>query len=183
MSGLAWGNVPVPNTASWSAEEGLKLGSCPLFPDAGRPALVQADRQGEGKPLFGSPHSDRQRKAMAMCLCDICGKSLRTSTKVSLSHAKPYPHGAQGWAILQVEPMMHRACARIAIEHCPSLKRDLAEGTLRIRQVYKFRVQCAIMSPEYVEAETGHRVEALGHAKIELLRWAGRDLTWLGGAA
>src|SRR3546814_9733349 len=75
----------------------------PIFP-----ALVQSCAQGVGKPLFGTPHSNRQREAMARCLCDICGKSLKASTKVSLSHARPYPHGAEGWAVLQVEPMMHR---------------------------------------------------------------------------
>lgn len=183
MSIIQWGNVPVPNTASWSAEEGLSLGSCPYFSDAGLPALVQKDAQGQGKPLFGSPHSCRQREAMAKGLCDICGKSLRTSTKVSLSHARPYPHGAEGWAILQVEPMMHRACAAIAIQHCPSLKRDVENGTLRIRQVFKHRVQCAIMSPEYVASETGQFVKALGHGKIELLKWAERDRGWLELAA
>jgi len=89
VTALLWGNVPVPNTASWSAEDGLSLGPCPYFPNAGVPALVQSSAQGQGKPLFGKPHSNRQREAMARCLCDICGKSLKTSTKVSLSHAGP----------------------------------------------------------------------------------------------
>src|SRR3546814_9439139 len=99
---------------------------------------------------------------MARFLCDICGKSLKTSTKVSLSHARPYPHGAEGWAVLQVEPMMHRKCAAVAIQHCPSLKRDVENGTLMIRQVLRYRVQCAIMSPEYVESEK------IGRATSEL---------------
>lgn len=176
---LVWGNIPVPNTASWSAEEGIELGKCPHFPKTGLPALVQRSAQGQGKPIFGKPHSCRQREAMARGLCDICGKSLRASTKISLSHARPQPHGAEGWAILQVEPMMHRACALLAIRHCPSLRRDLDQDTLRIRQVFKHRVQVAIMSPEYVAGETGQRVKALGHAKIELLKWADRDLAWL----
>lgn len=178
---LSWGNVPVPNTAAWSGEDGLSLGRCSHFAEAGMPALVQRSAQGEGKPRFGSPHSCRQREAVARCLCDICGKSLKTATKISLSHARPQPHGAEGWAILQVEPMMHKRCALLAIQHCPSLKRDVECGTLMIRQVYKYRVQCAIMSPEYVGNETGHSVKALGHAKIELLKWADRDLAWLGG--
>src|SRR3546814_19365326 len=89
----------------------------------------------------GTPHSNRQREAMARCLCDICGKSLKASTKVSLSHARPYPHGAEGWAVLQVEPMMHRKCAAVAIQHCPSLKRDVENGKLMIRQVLRYSVQ------------------------------------------
>lgn len=177
-----FGQVPVPNTASWSAEEGLSLGRCPYFPKSGLPALVQRSAQGQGKPVFGKPHSNRQREAMARCLCDICGKSIKAATKVSLSHARPQPHGAQGWAILQVEPMMHKACALLAIQHCPSLRRDLDQGTLRVRQVFKHRVQVAIMSPEYVAGETGQPVKALGHAKVELLKWADRDLQWLEAA-
>src|SRR3546814_3868257 len=125
MAGLKWVNFPVPNTATLTAEVGLAHGRGPHFADAGVPALVQSCAQSVGKPLFGTPHSNRQREAMARCLCDICGKSLKASTKVSLSHARPYPHGAEGWAVLQVEPMMHRKCAAVAIQHCPSLKRDV----------------------------------------------------------
>src|SRR3546814_17365090 len=114
MAGLQWGNVPVPNTASWTAEVGLSLGRCPHFADAGVPALVQSCAQGVGKPLFGKPHSNRQREATARCLCDICGKSLKTSTTVSLSHARPSPHGAAGWAVLPVAPTRHPTCPRRA---------------------------------------------------------------------
>lgn len=66
--GLTWGNVPVPNTASWSAEEGLMLGQCPHFADAGLPAIVQRSAQGEGKPLFGSPQAARQRQVPLVLL-------------------------------------------------------------------------------------------------------------------
>src|SRR3546814_16715020 len=134
MAGLQWGNVPVPNTASWTAEVGLSLGRCPYFADAGIPALIQPCAQGQGKPLFGTPHSNRQREAMARCLCDICGKSLKASTKVSLSHARPYPHGAEGWAVLQVEPMMHRQCAAGAIQHCPSRSEERGVGKRCVRK-------------------------------------------------
>src|SRR3546814_14991966 len=75
--------------------------------------------------------------------------------------------------------MMHRKCAAVAIQHCPSLKRDVENGTLMIRQVLRYRVQCAIMSPEYVESETGEAVKALGHAQIELLAWRVRGMARL----
>jgi hypothetical protein len=121
----------------------------------------------------------RQREAIARGLCDTCGKPLKLATKVSLSHARPQPHGAQGWAILQVEPMMHRRCAAISAKHCPALRRDIEEGSIKVRQVTRWRAQCAIMSAEYVETLTGRHIKALGHAKVELLDWIDRDLAWL----
>ena len=48
-----------------------------------------------------------------------------------------------------------------------------------IRQVTRWRAQCAVMSPEYVETVTGHSRKALGHGKVELLEWIDRDLAWL----
>ncbi len=173
-----FGNTPVPNTASWSAEERFFIAPCPLF--GGQPALCQDVAQGEGKPLFGKPHSQRQREAIARCLCDLCGRPMKVCTKVSLSHARPQPHGANGWAILQVDPMLHKACAAESVRFCPSLRRDIEAGTLMIRQVTRWRAQCAVMDEVYVESVTGQRRKALGHAKVELLAWIDRDPEWLG---
>jgi hypothetical protein len=173
---LRFGASAVPCTVSWSAEEDHFLAKCPHF---GGIALSQPEHQGEGKPQFGKPHSNRQREAIARGLCDLCGRSLKVSTKVSLSHARPVPHGAEGWAILQFEPLLHKACAAESMRWCPSLKRDLSAGTIKIRQVTRWRAQVAIMSEEYVETVTGERATALGHAKVELLAWIDRDVDWL----
>lgn len=160
------------------AEDGTWfLGPCAYFER--RQALCQPEARGAGRPLFGKPHAQRQRETIALGLCDLCGRPLKLATKVSLSHARPQPHGADGWAVLQVEPMLHRACARKSMEHCPSLRRDLAHGTLMIRQVTRWRVQAAIMDRPYVLSLTGQDVKALGHAKVELLAWIDRDLAWL----
>jgi hypothetical protein len=171
-----FGSAAVPWTVSWSAEEDHFLAPCPHFKKL---ALSQPSALGEGKPQFGKPHSNRQREAIARGLCDLCGKPLKLATKVSLSHARPQPHGAEGWAVLQVEPLLHRACAAESCRWCPSLKRDIERGTLMIRQVYRWRAQCAVMSESYVESITGQRRTALGHAKVELMHWADRDLAWL----
>lgn len=177
---LRFGNTRVPVSSSWASEEHFFLDRCRWF---GGIAICQHHDTGpisdRGKPLFSKPHMQRQRRAMALGLCDICGLGLRTATKVSLSHARPQPHGAEGWAILQVEPMMHRACAVEALQSCPSLRRDIDQGTLQIRQVLRWRAQCAIMDADYVETITGQRVKALGHGKIELLEWQDRDADWL----
>jgi hypothetical protein len=173
---LYFGNTPVPWTVGWSSEEVFWVADCPFFK---RPAIHQLSSPGSGKPLFGKPHGNRQRQAIAQCLCDLCGRPLKLSTKVSMSHARPVPHGAEGWAILQVEPMLHRECAATCIRLCPSLRRDLDQGSLIIRSVTRWRAQCAIMTAEYMRSVTGENVQALGHAKIELLEWIDRDLDWL----
>lgn len=180
MSQLIYGGVPVPFTASWSAEEKISVGPC-LW--GGKVALVQPHAPGEGRPRFGKPHSIRQRQVIALGLCDLCAKDLKTKTKVSLSHARVRANGAEGPCVMQVEPLLCRGCAKISMAHCPSLKRDIADGSLIIRQVTRYRVQMAIMSSEYVETITGTRCKAVGHAKVELLAWIDRDADWLDRAA
>jgi hypothetical protein len=142
----------------------------------------QDEAQGVGKPLFGKPHAQRQRRAMAEGLCDLCGKSLAARTRVSLSHARVRHNGAEGPAVLQVEPLLHRECAAVSMRHCPSLKRDISTGDLKIRQVTRYRVQLAIMDEVYVESITGEPRKAIGHAKVELLAWKDRDAAWLEAA-
>jgi hypothetical protein len=172
-----YGGVPVPNTASWSAEEVFHVGRC-RFADQ-RVAIMQAEAQGHGKPQFGKPHFQRQRQAIVEERCDLCGKPLAPRTKVSLSHASVRLNGAEGPAVLQVEPLLHRGCAAVSMRYCPSLRRDIAAGTLMIRQVNRYRVQLAIMDEACVETITGRRVKAIGHAKVELLVWRDREGDWL----
>lgn len=185
MTGFVYGGVPVPFTVSWSAEEPFRVDICAF---TGRRAICQAVAPGEGKPRFGAPHSQRQREAIARDLCDTCGRPLRNRTKVSLSHARPRLNGAEGPAILQVEPLLHRECAALSMQHCPSLKRDIRDGTLMIRQVRRHQAQFAIMDPEFIHhsvpgyvAQSSDRI--LGHGKVELLSWTDRDETWLGRVA
>lgn len=173
---LMFGATPVPFTASWSAEEAFHVGRCP---HAKARAIRQAVAVGEGKPQFGKPHMDRQRQVIAEGRCDLCGKSLAARTKVSLSHARVRRNGAEGPAVMQVEPLLHRECAAASMRYCPSLRWDIADGSLMIRQVTRYRVQFAIMTAEYVETITGERRKAIGHAKVELLAWKDRDMAWL----
>ena len=172
-----FGNTPVPYSVAWTAEDAdWRVGHCP---HAGRPAICQAVAPYEGKPTFGKPHSQRQREVISKDLCDLCGLKLRNCTKVSLSHARPVFHAAAAMDILQVEPLLHKACAALSMRHCPSLKRDVAAGTLCIRQVTRHQVQFAIMDEVYTAATTGEAVRAVGHAKVHLLKWRDRDAAWL----
>lgn len=181
MNRLCYGGVPVPYTVSWTGEESFRVDVC-RFAEAR--AICQAVAPGEGKPQFGKPHSQRQREAIANDLCDICGRTLRNRTKVSLSHARTRSNGAEGPAVLQVEPLLHRECAATSLRHCPSLKRDVQAGTLMIRQVSRHRAQFAIMGPEFISAYVPGYVaqptdRIVGHAKVELLRWVDRTPGWL----
>lgn len=173
---LHYGGVPVPYTVSWTKEERHFVGHCRW---AGGVALCMDTARGEGKPIFGKPHAQRQRQAIVDGLCDLCGHPLAVRTKVSLSHARPSPRAYRMGDILQVEPLLHRECAAISMRHCPSLKRDIAAGSLMVRQVKRYAVQVAIMDEVYVESLTGERRKAFGHAKVQLLDWTDRTAAWL----
>jgi hypothetical protein len=181
-----FGATAVPFTVSWTSEEKKFVGRCQ---HARAMALCMPSSPGVGKPQFGKPHSNRQRQAIADGLCDLCGKTLKNRTKVSLSHARERMNAAGGGTgILQVEPLLHRECAMESMKYCPSLKRDIAAGALMIRQISRYGVQFAIMSPEYIThyvpdyvAKLSDRI--IGHAKVELMGWTDRDLGWLEGNA
>lgn len=177
-----WGAVPVPYTVSWSAEQTFRVDHCSY---ARAQAICQVVAPGHGKPLFGKPHSQRQREVIANGLCDLCARPLRNRTKVSLSHARARANGARGLCIMQVEPLLHRECAAISLQHCPSLRRDIKAGSAVIRQVNQYRVQFAIIAPEFVGIyvpgyTAGPAERVVGHAKVELLAWRDRDEGWLG---
>jgi hypothetical protein len=122
----------------------------------------------------------RQRELIVNDLCDLCARPLKGRTKVSLSHAREVASGGAGVAVMQVEPMVHKDCAVVCVEHCPSLKRDIQNNTLFVRQVLKHRHQLALLTAAAVEEFTGERRDGCaGHAKVELIRWKNRDLNWL----
>lgn len=179
---MQFGATAVPWTVAWTGEDSFYVGHCHY---SQMPAICQAIAPGMGKPTFGKPHCQRQRECIAECRCDLCGRSIKSSTKVSLSHARPVGHGANGLAILQVEPMLHKAYAVESVRWCPSLKRDIANGSLMVRQVTRWRCQFAIMGPQFVETYVrGYRAKPheriVGAAKVELLQWIDRDVKWLG---
>ncbi|MBB3937693.1 hypothetical protein [Aureimonas phyllosphaerae] len=92
-------------------------------------------------------------------------------------------NAAEGPAILQVEPLMHRECAALSVRHCPSLKRDIADGKIEIRRVARTRLQFAQLTGDATMEFCGiRRPGVVGHAKIELLAWVDKTLSWLEGA-
>lgn len=175
-SQIQYGGVPVPYTASWSAEDQIFLELCP---HARAIAICQSVARGSGKPEFGKPHMNRQREVIALDLCDLCGRPLKNRTKVSLSHARSRSNAASAFDVLQVEPLLHKECAAISMRHCPSLRRDVRNGTLEIRQVFSHQVQFAIYSEQGTFEATGQRCRSVSHAKVQLLKWKDRSERWL----
>jgi len=169
---VEYGNLPVPQPVMWSEEEEFWVGICPYFK---LPAICQKEAQGQGVPRFGRPHAMRLRKLMFLGLCDICGKPLKNSTKVSLSHA---PAAAK--ANVQVEPLMHVECAKLSIQHCPALREQTKDNVvyrLTVRQVFRYRTKPLLAQPEdlarYVPDHIGPPL--IGLAALELLSW--KDIT------
>ena len=179
---LRYGGVPVLYTVSWSAENALSMFYLGLCPHARRTALRQRHARGEGKPRFGAPHMDRQREVIALALCDLCGGPLKNRAKVSLSQARPQGHAATPGDILQVEPLLHKECAAVSMQHCPSLQAQAREGSLHIRHVTRHACQFAIYSAQGTFEAVGVRRRSVSHAKVQLVRWTERDADWLRGA-
>ncbi len=175
---LRYGEIPVPYPVMWSAENEYFVDQCTWFK---QPAICQKQARGEGMPQFGRPHVVRQRRAMALELCDLCNKPLKTSTKISLSNfGADYP---DGYLLSQVEPLLHVECARLSIRHCPALQRQLREGRMRVRQVLQCRARATTASAEerasFVPGYSGPDI--IGLAVMDVRKW--RDVTangWLG---
>ncbi len=175
---LKWGNMPVPYTVLWTAEAGQTyVGKCEF---TGMQATCEPTNRGVGKPIFAKPHANRQRETIFKDWCDLCGKPLKGRTKVSLSKARTV-FTDTGAVVLQVEPMVHKDCALTCVELCPSLKRDVKNGTLFVRQVLKHRAQMALLTSAAVMEFCGveKKGDVIGHLKVELLKWKDRDLQWL----
>jgi hypothetical protein len=182
MKYLTWGSVPVPHTVLWSEEVASFLAPDPIAEN--RIALCNPELQGQGKPMFGKPHMQRQRRAVILGLCDLCGKPLKGRSKVSLSHASMRT-GAEGLCVMQVEPLLHKECATLSLRHCPSLKRDVGRDTLHVRLVSRYQTQVALLTADATEEFCGPGVRhsgALGHAKVILLQWQDKSADWLLGS-
>jgi hypothetical protein len=179
---ITWGNLVVPYTASWSAEEKMFVAPCQTVD--GLEAMMQVEAQGQGKPLFAKPHMTRQRRAMRGPLCDICGKNLTNCTKVSLSLEDPRHVDGIGFYPLAVEPMMHKSCALIALRDCPSLQRQEKSGILRIRQVLRCRVIVSTLNGAATMEFAGvDRPGCVGHLKLLIELYRIRNREWLKASA
>ena len=136
----------VPYIASWTGEEvakpdvvehpsglGIAYRDEQLVDRDSRGVLWDryAVRPGVGKPCYAVIHPARQRRAMRVLLCQVCGGPADTSPDGVLWLLPAEPTPWPGWPdnCTVSEPPVCADCLRLAVRHCPTLKR----GHLAIR--------------------------------------------------
>jgi hypothetical protein len=135
----------VPYIASWTGEEvakpdivehpsglGIAFRDEQLIDRDSRGVLWDryAVRQGEGTPRYAEIHPARQRRAMRVLLCQVCGGQADT-TPDGVLWLLPAESTWPGWPNNSTvsEPPVCADCLRLALRHCPALK----HGHLLIR--------------------------------------------------
>lgn len=151
----------VPWNAAWSAEDRYEIRPCRWCD--GQLAIWAPHRPGEGRPLFAKPHMVRQRKAIALMLCTVCGE--------------PTPRGDRWWFALgeyidkwfvTTEAPVHRVCADLALEKCPHLQRNGCDQDLT-RFPGGYSILSAVVGGAATDEEFSVKVngrKVIGHLKI-----------------
>lgn len=168
----------VPWTSPWTGElTGFEVRREHYLGD--RFAICQRDAMGEGAPIFGSAHYQRQRQAIVQGRCDVCGKLIGRGSARVLLHPGNKLKGTD--EIGHVMAASHRECARQAAAVCPWIIGEIEGGRLTVTVAIKTRVALAILDPEIVEAEVGRRFDfpVVGHAKLIVDKAMHRDAEWL----
>ncbi len=136
-SGLAVG-VDVPWVTSWTEETVIGVRPCATV--GGRPALVQKDLAGFGRPQYSQNHLVRQRRTVLNMLCPMCGRPTAADDRWT-QVARLTPAGLlrrAGKAVglsREIEDRrvvvdagsiapLHKACVERSLRHCPHLKAD-----------------------------------------------------------
>jgi hypothetical protein len=146
-----WNGLPVPLTATWSGElDQSWIADCP---HAKAPALMAVERPGEGRPFFKRPHPVRQRRAMALCLCDICGRPLRNRTKYLCGNVRSFEAEGRLWPGTS-EPLVCSACLPLAQAHCPFVKAATERGE-RPLIVSRYLTAASVVDAEGMRLTTG----------------------------
>lgn len=130
--------VDVPWVTSWTEEPVIGVRPCPTV--EGRPALVQVENAGYGRPQYSKNHLVRQRQTMLGMLCPMCGEptapedrwtqvARRTSAGLlrRLGKGDGLPHEIEDRRVVidagSIAPL-HRACVDRSLKYCPHLKAD-----------------------------------------------------------
>lgn len=130
--------MDVPWVTSWTEEPVIGVRPCPTV--RGRPALVQKDGAGFGRPQYSQNHLVRQRQTVIGMLCPMCGRPTEPGDRWT-QVARRTPAGLlrrAGKAVglsREIEDKrvlvdagsiapLHKACVERSLQHCPHLKAD-----------------------------------------------------------
>lgn len=128
--------VDVPWVTSWTAEPVLGVRPCASV--GGRPALVQGEQAGYGKPEYSKNHLLRQRLSVRHMLCPMCGdpttKEDRVTQLARRTTAGDLRRAGRGSGLDDaiaddlvlmdagaIAPL-HRRCSDLSLKHCPHLR-------------------------------------------------------------
>ncbi len=111
----------VPWSVSWTGEGEFGLEPSIEFP--GAYDLTQIERPGEGLPRFAAVHVSRQRRALSLHLCHVCGWATTADDRwLFPAHSGGFvtlTDGSLGYGCNV--PPVHEACADRARAQCPHL--------------------------------------------------------------
>lgn len=126
---IKWGNVTVPYTAMWTDELERRKPRIVMERWHGHRIAMLGEGVSiqEGKPVFKMLHADRCREVIRRGLCQMCLKPL-PSNVVTVNQCQ---HDALRPLINDGLPMCP-PCAMEALDACPGMQRQQADGTLRM---------------------------------------------------
>jgi hypothetical protein len=130
--------IDVPWVTSWTGEPALGVGPCPSV--GGALAILQADRAGQGKPLYSQNHAVRQRLSVRDMRCPMCGEPTTADDRwtqvahpVAAGRLRADGRGDRLPANLTDDSVLldagaiaplHKACVDRSLRYCPHLKAD-----------------------------------------------------------
>lgn len=149
----------VPWNAAWTGEDRYEIRPCRYANNA--LAIWSPFLPGKGKPLFAKPHMVRQRKSIKEMRCTVCGERTQVGDRWW------FPRGAwtEGW-FLSTEAPVHMACADLARQACPRLRKD---GEDPIPFPGGETVLSAIVGGHLTDEDFGVRIagrRVVGHLKL-----------------
>ena len=167
--------VDVPWVTSWSEEAHTGVSRCASVD--GQPAASQAEKPGQGRPLYSQNHLFRQRRTVREMLCPMCGKPTpdddrwcQTATWTTAGDLRARGFGPALPADLPDDRAMlncgaiaplHHACASTAVTRCPHL------GAMADKTLKRFPPGWVVI-PLWIEAKSpaGHSVPVVSFLQL-----------------
>ncbi len=132
--------VDVPWVTSWTAEPVVGIGPC--LTTQGRPAVLQREQPGYGRPIYSENHHYRQRLSVLRMLCPMCGAPTVKGDRWTLTARRKAAGRLRELGVADAVPAdlpdarlvidagaiapLHKGCAERSSVQCPHLSADPA---------------------------------------------------------